>query len=36
MVEKIKNLFVVTLDDGKKTYFNFIDGNIYGVSGKIV
>lgn len=36
MVEKIKNLFVVTLDSGKKTYFDFIDGNIYGVSGKIV
>lgn len=36
MVEKIKNLFVVTLDDGKQTYFNFADGHIYGVSGKIV
>lgn len=31
MVEKIKNLFVVT-----QTYFDFADGNIYGVSGKIV
>lgn len=36
MVEKIKNLFVVTLDDGRQTYFDFADGNIYGVSGKIV
>ena len=36
MVEKIKNLFVVTLDNGKKTYFDFVDHNIYGVSGKIV
>lgn len=36
MVEKIKNLFVVTLDSGKKTYFDFVDGNIYGVSGKVV
>ena len=34
MVEKIKNLFVVTLDDGRQTYFDFADGNIYGVSGK--
>lgn len=31
MVEKIKNLFVVTL----KTYFDFVDGKIYGVSGKV-
>lgn len=36
MVKKIKNLFVVTLDNGKKTYFDFVDGKIYGVSGKIV
>lgn len=36
MVEKIKNLFVVTLDNGKKTYFDFVDGKIYGVSGKVV
>lgn len=36
MVEKIKNLFVVTLDNGKKTYFDFVDGKIYGVSGKAV
>lgn len=36
MVEKIKNLFVITLDDGRQTYFDFADGNIYGVSGKIV
>ena len=36
MVEKIKNLFVVTLDNGKKTCFDFVDGKIYGVSGKVV
>ncbi len=36
MVEKNKSLFVVTLDNGKQTYFNFADGNIYGVSGKVV
>lgn len=36
MVEKIKNLFVVTLHNGKKTYFDFVDGKIYGVSGKVV
>lgn len=31
MVEKKKHLFVVTLDSGKKTYFDFVDNNIYGV-----
>lgn len=36
MIEKNKELFVVTLDSGKQTYFNFADGNIYGVSGKVV
>lgn len=36
MVEKKKHLFVVTLDSGKKTYFDFVDHNIYGVSGKVV
>lgn len=36
MVEKNKNLFVVTLDNGKQTYFDFADGNIYGVSGKVI
>lgn len=36
MVEKKKHLFVVTLDNGKKTYFDFVDHNIYGVSGKVV
>lgn len=25
MVEKIKNLFVITLDDGRQTYFDFAD-----------
>ena len=28
MIEKNKNLFVVTLESGKQTYFNFADGNI--------
>ena len=36
MVEKNKNLFVVTLDNGKQTYFNFADGQVYGVSGKVI
>lgn len=36
MIEKNKNLFVVTLESGKQTYFNFVDGNIYGVSGKVI
>lgn len=36
MIEKNKELFMVTLESGKQTYFNFADGNIYGVSGKIV
>lgn len=36
MVEKKKHLFVVTLDNGKKTYFDFVNHCIYGVSGKIV
>lgn len=36
MVEKKKHLFVVTLDNGKKTYFDFVGHNIYGVSGKVV
>lgn len=36
MVEKKKHLFVVTLDSGKKTYFDFVNRNIYGVSGKVV
>lgn len=31
MVEKKKHLFVITLDNGKKTYFDFVDHNIYGV-----
>lgn len=35
MVEKKKHLFVVTLDNGKKTYFDFVDHNIYGMSMKI-
>lgn len=36
MIEKNKSLFVVTLDNGKQTYFDFTDGKIYGVSGKAV
>lgn len=36
MVEKNKSQFIVTLEDGKQTYFDFADGNIYGVSGKVV
>lgn len=36
MVEKVKNLFIVTLENGKQTYFDFADGNIYGVSGKVI
>lgn len=36
MIEKNKELFIVTLDSGKQTYFNFADGNVYGVSGKVV
>lgn len=36
MIEKNKELFIITLDSGKQTYFNFADGNIYGVSGKVV
>lgn len=36
MIEKNKNLFVVTLKSGKQTYFNFADGNIYGVSGRVI
>lgn len=35
-IEKNKNLFVVTLDNGKQTYFDFADGQIYGVSGKVI
>lgn len=33
-IEKNKNLFIITLGDGKKTYFNFSDGCIYGMTGK--
>lgn len=36
MIEKNKSLFVVTLENGKQTYFDFADGKIYGVSGKAV
>lgn len=36
MIEKNKNLFIITLDDGKQTYFNFADNTIYGLRGKPV
>lgn len=36
MVEKNKNLFVITLGNGKQTYFDFVDNTIHGVSGKVV
>lgn len=36
MVEKNKSRFVITLEDGKQTYFDFADGNIYGLRGKPV
>lgn len=36
MIEKNKNLFVITLDNGKQTYFNFTDECFYGVSGREV
>lgn len=35
-IEKNKNLFIITLGDGKKTYFNFSDNCIYGMTGKKV
>ena len=34
MLEKNKNLFVITLDNGKQTYFDFADNTIYGLRGK--
>ena len=36
MVEKNKSLFVITLENGKQTYFDFADGKVYGVSGKVI
>lgn len=33
-IRKEKSRFIITLDDGKQTYFDFADGKIYGVSGK--
>lgn len=35
-IEKNKNLFIITLENGKTTCFNFSDGCIYGMSGKKV
>lgn len=36
MIEKNKNLFIITLEDGNQTYFNFTDGKIYEVNGEPV
>lgn len=33
-IEKNKNLFIITLENGKTNYFNFSDGCIYGITGK--
>lgn len=33
-IEKDKNRFIITLENGGQTYFDFTDGKIYGVSGK--
>lgn len=35
-IEKNKNRFIVNLESGKQTYFDFADGKIYGASGKPV
>lgn len=35
-IEKKKNLFIITLDSGKQTYFDFNTNKFYGVSGKEV
>lgn len=35
-IEKNKNLFIITLENGKTTYFNFSDGCIYGMTGRKV
>lgn len=35
-LEKNKNLFIINLDEGRRCYFNFTDGQIYGVSGKVI
>lgn len=35
-IEKSKNLFIINLDGNRKCYFNFEDGQIYGISGKVV
>ena len=34
--EKDKNLFIINLDENHRCYFNFADGQIYGVSGKVI
>lgn len=35
-IRKEKNLFIITLDNGKETFFDFSNGLIYGVSGKAI
>ena len=35
-IEKKKNLFIITLDNGKQTYFDFNTNKFYGVSGREV
>ena len=35
-IEKKKNLFIITLDSGKQTYFDFNTNKFYGVDGKEV
>lgn len=34
-IRKEKSRFIITLDSGKQTYFDFADGKIYGISGKV-
>lgn len=34
--EKDKNLFIINFDENRRCYFNFADGQIYGVSGKVI
>lgn len=36
MIEKNKNLFIITLEDNKKTYYDFATKKYYGVSGKTI
>lgn len=34
--EKNKNLFIITLDNGKQTYYDFSDNTFHGISGRVV